>query len=90
MGRPDFSRMAQEITQTDLEWWMAYNECEPFDDPWRRTARQTVVLANMQGAKLTDSHAEQMVPGWSPYNVKQSPAQMAAVLKDLNIDGSHK
>ena len=90
MGRPDFSRMAQEISQTELEWWMAFDSVCPLDDPWRRTARQTVVLANMQGAKLTNDHEDQMVPGWTPYDVKQTPEQMAAVLKEMNIHGSNQ
>ena len=90
MGRPDFSRMAQEISQTELEWWIAYDSVEPFGNHWRRTARQTVILANMQGAKLTQDHEDQMVPGWSPFEVKQTPAQMAAVLKEMQNNGSNK
>ena len=90
MGRPDFGKMAQEISQTELEWWIAYDACEPFGNDWRRTARQTVILANVHGAKLTHDHEDQMIPGWDPTELKQTPEQMAAILKGLNIDGSNK
>lgn len=90
MGRPDFGKMVQEISQTELEWWIAYDACEPFGNDWRRTARQTVILANVHGAKLTHDHEDQMIPGWDPTELKQTPEQMAAILKGLNIDGSNK
>ena len=90
MGRPDFGKMVQEISQTELEWWIAYDACEPFGNDWRRTARQTVILANVHGAKLTHDHEDQMIPGWDPTELKQTPEQMAAILKGLNIDVSNQ
>ena len=82
--------MAQEITQTELDWWIAYDSCEPFGNDWRRTARQTVILANIQGVKLTQEDEDRMIPGWSPFDVKQSPEQMAAVLREMQKHGSNQ
>ena len=84
LGRADFRKLAHELTLEDLAYWQAYWAVEPFGDPWRMTSRQTIILGNAFGAKMKAEMEEQFMPGWNPFDRKQTAAEMAAELKNIN------
>lgn len=88
VGRPDFLRMAEEMTVEELAYWQAFYELEPFGDSWRRSGRMTTILANCWGAKLAADTEERFMPGWNPLENKQSTAEMMAAIREVKHNGS--
>ena len=81
VGRVDVSAMAEEMTADDVAWWMAFERCEPFGDAWRRTARQALVIANSNGAKLKGKFESEFMPLYDPTAAEHTSDEAAAILK---------
>jgi hypothetical protein len=74
--------MARRISVRQMRRWVAFYRVEPFGNDWRRTARQTVVLAGAAGAKLHEDAEEMFLPGYDP-NRPQTEEEMLRELQKI-------
>jgi hypothetical protein len=66
-----------------LKRWVAYYRLEAFGNHWRRTARQTAVLAAEAGARLNEDAEEMFMPGYDPTAPTQTDEEMLAELMKI-------
>ena len=78
LGRHDVDKLAEEMTPGQIAEWMAFWQIEPFGDEWRRTARATVMMANVMGAKIKPDNETQFLPGYDPFEQMLTPEELRA------------
>jgi len=66
-----------------LKRWMAYYKVEPFGEPWRIAARQTMFTVTAAGAKTREEFEEMFLPTYDPGRPTQTEDEMMAELMKL-------
>lgn len=75
--------MARTTSVRQVRKWFAAYRLEPFGNDWRRTAKQTTVLAGALGAKVGEEFESAFLPTYDPSRPTQTPEEMARELAKL-------
>ena len=62
---------------------MAYYQLEPWGQPWRTAARQTMFTVTALGAKVKEDFEEMFLPTWDPGRPTQTEEEMMAELMKI-------
>lgn len=71
------------MTLDQLKRWIAFYRVEPFGNDWRRTARLSVIVAAVHGAKLSSDAEEMFLPTFDPARPTQTDDEMLAELRKI-------
>lgn len=83
LGIEDADRMMCRMSVRQLRRWAAAYRLQPFGDDWRRSARQTVVMASAMGAKVSEHAEEMFLPSYDGGEPVQSEAEMMRELMKI-------
>lgn len=72
-----------EMSVRQMRRWAAAYRLEPFGDDWRRSARQTVVMANAFGAKVAEHAEEMFLPTYDATTPTQTEEEMRRELMKI-------
>lgn len=87
----DVEQALRTTSVRQIRRWCAAYRLEPFGNEWRRTARQTSVLAAAEGRKIPEDFEEMFLPTYDPSRPTQTPEEMARELAKLkNLTKSKK
>jgi hypothetical protein len=78
----------REITLDQVKRWLAFYRIEPWGQPWRQAARQTMFTVTALGAKVKEDFEEMFLPTWDPSRPTQTEDEMLAEL--MKIPGFKK
>ncbi len=83
LGIANADEMMGTMSVRQMRRWAAAYRLEPFGDDWRRSARQTVVLANALGAKVAEHAEEMFLPTYDGSEPTQTEAEMMRELMKI-------
>lgn len=80
----DVSTLAR-LSVRQIRRWCAFYRLEPFGNDWRRTAKQTTILATAAGAKVNEEFEELFLPTYDPSRPLQTEEEMMRELAKLKV-----
>ena len=83
LNSADVPALAARLSVRQLRRWCAFYRLEPFGDEYRRTGRQTAILAQAAGAKVSEEFAEMFLPTYDPARPTQTEEEMMRELAKL-------